>query len=201
MKKALVLAGGIAQVALLNELKSRGYFTMLADMNPSCVAAKYADEFYQISAMDIEEIEDLVKEKSIDMVLTACADQILVAEVRVCEDLGLKTYIDSYTTDLVSNKHLMKDIFIKNEIPTSKYVVLEEYDERTVSGLNFPVVVKPVDAYSARGVNRCNNLEELKANYTTAISFSRSKKVVVEEFVDGDEITVEAFILQIFLLN
>ncbi|MBR2554056.1 MAG: ATP-grasp domain-containing protein [Aeriscardovia sp.] len=194
MKKALVLAGGIAQVALLNELKSRGYFTMLADMNPSCVAAKYADEFYQISAMDIEEIEALVKEKSIDMVLTACADQILVAEVRVCEDLGLKTYIDSNTTDLVSNKHLMKDIFIKNEIPTSKYVVLEDFDERSVSGLNFPVVVKPVDAYSARGVNRCNNLEELKANYTTAISFSRSKKAVVEEFVDGDEITVEAFI-------
>ena len=194
MKKALVLAGGIAQVALLNELKSRGYFTMLADMNPSCVAAKYADEFYQISAMDIEEIGALVKEKSIDMVLTACADQILVAEVRVCEDLGLKTYIDSNTTDLVSNKHLMKDIFIKNEIPTSKYVVLEDFDERSVSGLNFPVVVKPVDAYSARGVNRCNNLEELKANYTTAISFSRSKKAVVEEFVDGDEITVEAFI-------
>ena len=45
MKKAVVLAGGIAQVALIEELKSRGYRTLLADMNPNCVAAKYCDEF------------------------------------------------------------------------------------------------------------------------------------------------------------
>ena len=119
MKKALVLAGGIAQVALIEELKSRGYRTLLADMNPGCVAAKYCDEFYPVSAMDVEGIIALAKEQNADMVLTACADQIIVAEVETCEALGLKTYLDLETVKLVSDKHYMKDVFIKNSIPTS----------------------------------------------------------------------------------
>ena len=72
MKKALVLAGGIAQVALIEELKSRGYRTLLADMNPGCVAAKYCDEFYPVSICGRH--YSAAKEQNADMVLTACAD-------------------------------------------------------------------------------------------------------------------------------
>ena len=194
MKKALVLAGGIAQVALIEELKSRGYKTLLADMNPQCVAAKYADEFYPISAMDVEAIKKLVKEENIEMVLTACADQILVAEVQVCEALGLRTYLDIETTKLVSDKHYMKNMFVKNNIPTSHYVVMDRFDESKLAGLTFPLVVKPVDAYSSRGVRKCHNIEEVKIFLENAIQISRSKNAVVEEFVEGSELTVEAFV-------
>lgn len=196
MKKALVLAGGIAQVALIKELKSRGYSTLLADMNPNCIAAKYADEFHLISAMDVKAIEELVKAEKIDMVLTACADQIVVAEVEVCEDLGLQTYLDLETTRLVSDKHYMKEVFVNNNIPTSKYVVLDKMDEKAISGLNYPLVVKPVDAYSSRGVRKCNNIEEVEKYLADAICISRSKTAIVEEYVDGDELTVEAFVSQ-----
>jgi|CZCB01.1.fsa_nt_gi biotin carboxylase len=194
MKKALVLAGGIAQVALIEELKSRGYRTLLADMNPGCVAAKYCDEFYPVSAMDVEGIIALAKEQNADMVLTACADQIIVAEVETCEALGLKTYLDLETVKLVSDKHYMKDVFIKNSIPTSRYVVLDHFDAEKIAGLNYPIVVKPVDAYSARGVRRCNNLEEVEEFLPDAIEISRTKTAVVEEFVAGEELTVEAFV-------
>ena len=194
MKKALVLAGGIAQVALIEELKSRGYRTLLADMNPNCVAAPYADEFCPVSAMDIEGIEQLVKDKQIDMVLTACADQILVAEVEVCYKLGLRTYLDPETTRLVSDKHFMKEVFVKNGIPTSRFAVADHFEENLLTGLRFPLVVKPVDAYSSRGVRRCNNREEVRLFLDDAIRISRSKTAVVEEFVDGDELTVEAFV-------
>ena len=194
MKKAVVLAGGIAQVALIEELKSRGYRTLLADMNPSCVAAKYCDEFYPVSAMDVDGIIALAKEQNVDMVLTACADQIIVAEVEACEALGLKTYLDLETVKLVSDKHYMKDVFMKNGIPTSRYVVLDHFDAEKISGLNYPIVVKPVDAYSARGVRRCNNLEEVKEFLPDAIEISRTKTAVVEEFVTGEELTVEAFV-------
>ena len=135
MKKALVLAGGIAQVAVIEELKFRGYRTLLADMNPNCVAAKYCDEFYPVSAMDVEGIIELAKNQHVDMVLTACADQIIVAEVEACEALGLKTYLDLETVKLVSDKHYMKDVFIKGGIPTSRYVVVDHFEEEKIKEL------------------------------------------------------------------
>lgn len=194
MKKALVLAGGIAQVALIEELKSRGYWTLLADMNPECVAAKSCDEFYPVSAMDVEAIKALAKEQEADLVLTACADQIIVAEVEVCEALGLKTYLDLETVRQVSDKHFMKDVFIRNGIPTSRYIVTDRLEEDKLEGLRYPLVVKPVDAYSARGVRRCNNREEVREFLPEAIEISRTKTAVVEEFVEGEELTVEAFV-------
>ena len=195
MKKALVLAGGIAQVALIDELKDRGYRTLLADMNPHCVAAPYADEFYKVSAMDTDALAELAVKENVDLVLTACADQILVAEVKVCEKLGLPTYLDLKTTELVSDKSYMKDVFTRHSIPTSRYTTVTEYDEKRFEGLSFPLVVKPVDAYSARGVRRCNDQAQLQEYLSKAIEISRSKKAIVEEFVEGDELTVEAFVI------
>ncbi len=194
MKKALVLAGGIAQVALIEELKRRGYRTLLADMNPACVAAKACDEFHLISAMDVEGINALVKEQEINLVLTACADQIILAEVEVCEALGLPTYLDLETARLVSDKHYMKDVFMRNGIPTSHYTVLDRYEPEKLEGLRYPLVVKPVDAYSSRGVRKCANPEEVRTYLEEAIQISRSKTAVVEEFVEGEELTVEAFV-------
>ena len=194
MKKALVLAGGIAQVALIEELKRRGYQTLLADMNPECVAANYCDAFYPVSAMDIEGIKALVKEQNIDLVLTACADQIILAEVEVCEALGLKTYLDLETARLVSDKHYMKDVLSEHGIPTSRYTVLDGYDAGKLAGLSYPLVVKPVDAYSSRGVRKCHNQEELQLFLKNAIQISRTKTAIVEEFIEGEELTVEAFV-------
>ncbi|MBR3227075.1 MAG: ATP-grasp domain-containing protein, partial [Erysipelotrichaceae bacterium] len=195
MKKALVLAGGIAQVALIDELKNRGYRTLLADMNPHCVAAPYADEFFKVSAMDTDALAELAVKENVNLVLTACADQILVAEVKVCEKLGLPTYLDLKTTELVSDKSYMKDVFTRHSIPTSLYTTVTGYDEKKFEGLSFPLVVKPVDAYSARGVRRCNDKTELQEYLSKAIEISRSKKAIVEEFVEGDELTVEAFVI------
>ena len=84
MKKALVLAGGIAQAALIDELRARGYYTLLADMNPECYAAERADEFCPVSAMDLDALEKLALEQRVDMIVTACADQILLAEAYLC---------------------------------------------------------------------------------------------------------------------
>ncbi len=194
MKKALILAGGIAQAALIQELNSRGYYTILCDMNPNCYAAKFADEFCGISAMDLGALEERARYEQVDMVVTACADQILLAETFLCEKLGLQTYISHETAKLVSDKRYMKDVLVKNGIRTSRYVILGKYDETEIGKLSFPLIVKPVDAYSSRGVSRCNNLEEVKQALPEAIEISKTRTAIVEEFKEGTELTVEAFI-------
>ena len=73
--RALVLCGGIPQAALIEELKSRGIYTILADMNPHVMARPLADEFYPVSVLDVDAVRKLAEEQKVDMVLTACADQ------------------------------------------------------------------------------------------------------------------------------
>ena len=83
--KALVVAGGISQAALVQELKSRGIYTILADRNPKAVAVPYADAFYPVSTLDEEGIYQLALKEKVDMVLTACADQVLLITAKVSE--------------------------------------------------------------------------------------------------------------------
>ena len=59
--KALVVAGGLAQIELINQLKERGITTVLIDGNPNALARPYADKFYQESTLDIEAITNIAK--------------------------------------------------------------------------------------------------------------------------------------------
>lgn len=192
--KALVVAGGIAQAALINELKSRGIYTILADRNPKAYAVPYADAFYPISTLDIEGIKKLAIDEKVDMVITACADQVLLVVAKVSEELGLPCYIDYNTALLVSDKQYMKDIFVKNSVPTAKHTVMAELDESQLVGFEYPLIVKPVDCYSSRGVRRVENIEELRPAFDEAVKLSRTNNAIVEEFCQGIELTVDVYV-------
>ncbi len=192
--RALVVAGGISQAALIQELRSRGIYTILADRNPNAVAVPYADAFYPVSTLDEEGIYQLALKEKVDFVLTACADQVLLVTAKVSERLGLPCYIDYHTATLVSDKKYMKDIFVKNDIPTAKYVVMDNYDEDKVRGFQFPLIVKPVDSYSSRGVRKVLNNEEMKTAFDEAVKISRTGTAIVEEFCVGEELTVDVYV-------
>lgn len=83
-----------------------------------------------------------------DFLITVCADQVLLAVAQVSEMLGLPWYIDYEAAKNVSDKELMKKVFTANGIPTSKFVVSSELDLEKVSHLRYPLIEKPVDAYS-----------------------------------------------------
>lgn len=192
--KALVVAGGISQAALIQELKSRGIYTILADRNPKAVAVPYADAFYSVSTLDEEGIYQLAVKEKVDMVLTACADQVLLVTAKVSERLGLPFYIDSRTATLVSDKKYMKDIFVRNGVPTAKYVVMETLDDNKIRDFRFPLIVKPVDSYSSRGVRKVLNYDEMKTAFEEAVEISRTKTAIVEEFCEGEELTVDVYV-------
>lgn len=192
--KALVLCGGVPQIALIKELKSRGITTLLADMNENVGAKAYADGFYKVSVLDVDAIENLAREQKVDFLITVCADQVLQVVAEVSERLSLPCYIDFETAENVSKKSYMKTIFSKNGVPTSQFVIMDKLDPEKIKHLRYPLIVKPVDAYSSRGVTKVTSPEYLSEAFDVAISISRSKNAIVEEFVEGDEVTVDAYI-------
>ena len=193
--KALVVAGGVPQVELIRQLKDRGIVTVLADGSPNAVARPYADVFYQVNIFDIPAVTEIARKEQVDFVITVCADQVLLVVAQVSELLGLPCYIDYKTAMDVSDKIRMKRIFKKSGVPTTDYVETDHLDWDAIAHLRYPLVVKPVDAYSSKGVRKAENKEELERFYGEAAAISRSGGVIVEEFFAGDEISVDAFVV------
>ncbi len=193
--KALVVAGGLPQIELIKQLKERQIATVLLDGSPNAIARPYADVFYQVQIFDVEAVKKVAVDEQVDFIITVCADQVLLIVAQVSEMLGLPCYIDYETAKNVSDKIKMKKIFRDNEIPTSRFVELYELDYDAVSSLQYPLVVKPVDAYSSRGVRKVETKEELELYYKEAAEISRNGGVIVEEFYPGEEISVDAFVV------
>ena len=192
--KALVLAGGLPQIELIKQLKERGITTVLCDGSANALAKPYADIFYQIQIFDAEQVKEVAVKEKVDFLITVCADQVLLIVAQVSEMLGLPWYIDYETAKNVSDKKLMKKLFVENGIPTSQHVTMETLDLQKIAHLKYPLIVKPVDAYSSRGVRKVLNEEELKAAFDDAAKISRNGGVIVEEFCVGEEISVDLFI-------
>lgn len=194
----LVLAGGYDQIALIKEIKKYDNRVLLADYFENPPAKKYADEFFKISTLDEAAIFSLAKEKQVDLITTACTDQALLTVARVSEMLGLPCYISSKTAQNVTNKAYMKRMFEKNNIPTAEFYVLNNGNMDLIDRIQkrgqYPYIVKPCDCNSSKGVIKVIDKEQLKQAVKNAFDLSRSKKVIVERYIEGAEISIDAWV-------
>lgn len=157
-------------------------------------AKTYADKHIVASTLDTDRVEEIAVAEKVDLVCTACTDQALLTVAKVSEKLGLPCYI-SYQTGLnVTNKSYMKKVLMSNKIPTAKFIILDKVDMGAIQDFKYPLVVKPVDCNSSKGVKRIDSAEELPMYLEEAINFSRTKTAIVEEFKIGEEISADFYI-------
>ena len=192
--KILVLAGGSDQIALIKELKLRGHEVVLLDYFDNPPAKPYADKHIVASTLDVEAVEKYAKAEKASLVCTACTDQALLTVSYVSERLGLPCYIDYQTGLNVTNKSYMKKVLTENAIPTARFSIVDKPDEKELNGFNFPLVVKPVDCNSSKGVKKVESIEEYRQYITEAIHYSRSNTAIVEEYKEGKEISADFYI-------
>lgn len=192
--KILVLAGGSDQIALIKELQHRDHEIILVDYFENPPAKKYVKKHFIASTLDVDKVKEIAISENVDLITTACTDQALLTVANVSEKLGLPCYI-SYQTGLnVTNKLYMKKVLVENNIPTAKYSILDNIDTSILKTFNFPIVVKPVDCNSSKGVKKVESVEEYKIYLNEAINYSRTKTAIVEEFKLGNEISADFYI-------
>lgn len=192
--KALVLAGGFPQIALLKELRKRNIYTVLADYYAEPVAKPYADKAYQVSTLDVDAITEVARREEVDFLITACTDQALLTVANVSEKLGLPCYIDYKTALNVTNKQYMKQVFEQNGVPTAKHIIMGKLDTSAIEHLRYPLIVKPVDCNSSKGVIKVASCDELQPAFDIAVNLSRTKTAVVEEYIEGEELTADIYV-------
>lgn len=196
MKTALVLGGTYPHRALIQKLKARGYYTILIDYLVHPVARDCADEHLQESTLDMDRVCELAEERKAELVISTCIDQANVTCCYVAEKLGLpKPY--TYAASLnVTDKVRMKQILINNHIPTAQHYILSSLEEFNSERLCFPIIVKPADCNSSKGVRRIEKGDSEAGKYIEdALSLSRNGKAIIEEFLVGREIGADCMII------
>ncbi|AXJ01683.1 D-ala D-ala ligase C-terminus [Cyclonatronum proteinivorum] len=192
---AIVLGGTNPHKALVENLKGRGYYTILLDYLTNPPAAEVADEHIQESTLDKEKVLEIAKDRRADLVIATCIDQANVTACYVAEKLGLPHPYAYETARVIANKIEMKEKLLEFQIPTAKFSVVSNTNISEISQkFNFPVVVKPADTGGSKGVRKVFNNQELQSAVEKALSVSNKKEVIVEEFTEGDNIDAVCFI-------
>lgn len=196
MKKALVLGGTYPHIALIQKLQDRGYYTILIDYLDHPSAKDFADEHIQESTLDMEKVLQIAKEQKAELVISTCVDQANVTCCYVAEQLGLpKPY--TYEASLnVTDKVRMKQMMIDNDIPTARHYQISSLTEFDSSKLRFPIIVKPADANSSKGVRKIDEGDSNMTQYIDeALKISRNGKAIIEEYIVGREIGADCMIV------
>lgn len=194
----MILAGGNDQAALIKELKHHfngDVETILLDMLSNVKAKPFADRFMQISTMDRDAVLKAAQEENIDYILTACGDQPLSTMAYVSAKMGLPCYLSEDDVRDLTNKIYMKRKMIENGIPTSKFHVIQNLDDYVnLDEFEWPLIVKPVDSNGSKGVKKVKRREDFRVLLKEAMSYSLSKKAIVEEFKAGEELSVDVYV-------
>lgn len=185
-KKILILGGITHMLDVVNKAHEMGLYTIVCDYAINSPAKKISDKYYDVSTIDIDSLERIAKNEQINAVFAGFEDLNTWNALRLCERLNLPFYATEKQLEITSNKKKFKDFCRECEIP-----VVKEFPINTINDINllddsmFPVILKPVDSYGSKGITVCYDQTELKKAYEKAMSFSKSKKVILEHFVSG----------------
>ncbi|MBQ8222618.1 MAG: ATP-grasp domain-containing protein [Bacteroidales bacterium] len=188
-KSVLIFGVGELQKSIINRAKLMGLFVVGIDPCADAVCREEVDAFEIVGGQDFEGTLAVAKKYNISAVVTAATDKPLVMMARIAKELGLKFFSED-TAIWSTDKFKMKQRFIEGGIPCAKGRLISNVEE--AKDFHFPVIVKPRDNSGSRGVIYCNSTEELKEAMNEALQYSKLDTVLVEEFIEGQEYSIES---------
>lgn len=204
MKKIMILGAGIYQVPLIQKAKEMGLKTLVVSIPGPYPGISLADEFFPFDTRDYEGILKCAKEQGISGICTSGTDVAVRAIGYVNEHLNLKG-ISYDAACRVTDKMLMKEAFAEHGVSTARFIKVMSLTEAldAADAIGYPVILKIVDSSGSRGVIKAENAQELTDAYEEASRITRKEYLLIEEFIQADEIGVDAFVgehgMEVFL--
>lgn len=186
MKKLLLLGGSNQQIVAIEKAKEMGLYTILCDYLSDNPGQYVADKFYLESTTDKDAILKISRDENIDGIIAYASDPAAPTAAYVAEKLSLPG--NPYkSVDILCNKGKFREFLKSNDfnVPVSKSFNSEEEVFENINDFSFPIIVKPVDSSGSKGVTVLKSKKSLEAALKSAFSYSRSKKIIIEDFIDG----------------
>ena len=189
--RLLVLGAGPAQLGLLEAAERRGLWLAVVDRDPAAPGFAHASRRCILSTEDEPAIERLCEALQVDGIIAPGTDWPVAVAARIAERLALPQPIDPATAVLATNKIRQRERLAEAGIPQPRSWVIGSTDE--LPDAELPVVVKAPDRQGQKGLTLVRERKELAVAVETARSVARTGLALVEELVDGPEVTVVGF--------
>lgn len=193
-QKIAIIGASYLQLPLVQRAKEMGLYTICFAWAERAVCKDVCDKFYPISIVEKEQILAICQQEHIDGVSTIASDVAAPTVAYVAEKMELIG--NSYECALrANNKYLMRQAFNKADVPCPQYwyVNEENFEHQTlnITHLAFPLIVKPSDRSGSLGVTKVEKKEDLLPAIKDAQGYSFKHEAMVEQFIEGREISVE----------
>ncbi len=197
-KRIMILGAGTNQLPLIRTAVQNECYVITLDNLPDNIGHKYSHQYVNCCTLDIEKVTKSAKKLQIDAICTTSSDIAVTTVAHVCEQLGLPG-IKLNAAKTISNKGFFRKCQKKHGLNHPPFLDGDCFTELfvNISSINPPLVFKPVDSSGSRGIVCVENINKIKclSAFNIAQSFSNSKTVCVEEFVDGIEFGGDAFLI------
>lgn len=194
MKKTLMVIGaGKYQLPVIIKAKEMGLKVLATDLNPKAQGFEYADFYKVVDVKDAETNLEIAKEFAIDGVISIVSELSITTVAYIAEQLGLPG-LQYEAAVAATNKAIMRTKFLEAGLSSPRFFKVNTKEEATTAALRLglPVVMKPTDNSGSRGVTKVEKLADLEFSWGLAKENSRSGDIIVEQFLEGTEMTIEA---------
>lgn len=198
-KRLLVLAAGILQIPVIRKAKEMGIFVIAADGNPNAPGLKIADKAVCANITDEDVMLRIALDEKIDGVIHPCSEVSMNVMGRINDELHLSG-ITREQAIKATNKHLMREAFEKGNAPSPKSIMTKDAEDAWNQFQKFDgdAILKPSRNSGSRGIGKVEKNKESKEcffkKYEEAYNESRDKSVLIEQFIDGPEFSVEIIV-------
>lgn len=198
-KRLLVLAAGILQVPVIKKAKEMGIYVIAADGDSNAVGLKYADKAIVVNITSEEDLLKVAHEEHIDGVIHPCSEVSMNVMGRLNDELGLSG-ITKEQAIRATNKHLMREAFEMGGAPSPKSILTDSAEDawkHLQNDFSTDGILKPSRNSGSRGiakVSRDMNKADFINAYNIALNESRDKSVLLEQFIEGPEFSIEIIV-------
>lgn len=198
-KRLLVLAAGILQVPVIKKAKEMGIYVIAADGDSNAVGLKYADKAIVVNITSEEDLLKVAHEEHIDGVIHPCSEVSMNVMGRLNDELGLSG-ITKEQAIRATNKHLMREAFEMGGAPSPKSILTENAEDawkHLQNDFSTDGILKPSRNSGSRGiakVSRDMDKADFVKAYDIALNESRDKSVLLEQFIEGPEFSIEIIV-------
>lgn len=199
MKKLLILAAGPLQISVIKKAREMGYYVIAADGNPNAQGFKLANKSICVNITDEREMLRLAKEEKIDGVIHPCSEVSMNVMGRLNDEFKLAG-ISREQAIRATNKHLMREAFKAYGAPSPKSILTKSAEDawsRFESDFDTNAILKPSRNSGSRGIAKVvKGIEknEFIKLYNIALEESKDRSVLIEQFIEGPEFSVEIIV-------
>lgn len=191
-KDAILLFGvGDLQKSLIERCKLKNLFVVGIDPQSEATCRDIVNAFEVVDGHDFEKTIEVAEHYQVKGIITAATDKPLVMMSRVAEKLQLP-FFSVETAEWSTDKLLMKKKFQDSDIKCAKGFLLKDIRELENLDVDYPIIVKPRDNSGSRGVIYCKDSMDVESAVHEALQFTRKGDVLIEEFIEGKEYSVES---------